>query len=58
MLSEFISAVLAVLIYRLGIYDAGVRAKKKKSENTYDALMANIERYDGTNNGQKEIRNS
>ncbi len=56
MLSELIAAVLAVLIYRLGIYDAGIKTKKKKSENSYDVLMANIERYDGTDNGQKEIK--
>ena len=56
MLSELIAAVLAVLIYRLGIYDAGIKTKKKKSENSYDVLMANIERYDGSNKGQKEIK--
>ncbi|MBR3870614.1 MAG: hypothetical protein IKJ17_03845 [Clostridia bacterium] len=57
-MTELIAAVLAVLIYRLGVYDAGVKTKKKKSENGYDVLMANIERYDGTADGQKEIRNS
>ena len=57
-MTELIAAVLAVLIYRLGVYDAGIKTKKKKSENSYDVLMANIERYDGTADGQKSIRNS
>ena len=53
-ISELIAAVIAVLIYRLGIYDAG--RKKKNEKNDFDILMANIERYDGTGAGQKELR--
>lgn len=70
-ITAILSGALIVIAYRIGLSD-GMKISSGKSlkvfkiphkdtrhiadESTYNTIMANIENYDGTSKGQKEIK--